>query len=177
MIFLLASIFCPKIIFILHFVMLRPDCSNSNFDYYLWLVKQLRAIVSPPSMQSSIKKKLEMIEGVNQHYLFLFFASLWVLPNWRRWSFGRWYRGPHSWSWAHSKYPQNETSNSTSAHWCSLKMPKKFHFSILGDGPIGIPKKTVSSTILAYVDMSNKFIFLIIIKYNCIKCSFNYLHL
>jgi len=49
-----------------------------------------------PSIHEIINQKTDkMTKGINQHCLFLFFTSLCVLSDWRRWSFGRWYRGLH----------------------------------------------------------------------------------
>jgi len=54
--------------------------SDLAFDCYLGQIKQLQVVVSPLSIYAIINRRTnEMIEGVNQHFSFLFFASLYVL--------------------------------------------------------------------------------------------------
>jgi len=86
---------------------------------------------SSPSIHAIIIQKTnKRIGWINQHSLFLFFASLWVISNWKRWSFKRWNRGPNivlgKYNMPINWKPYNQQLK---VHWCSLKMLQKFHFS------------------------------------------------
>jgi len=72
-------------------------CKLVRFVFWLLLrTNKTTPSSSSPSIYATINQKTnEITKGVNQHCTFLFFASLWILPDWRGWSFGRQNKGPH----------------------------------------------------------------------------------
>jgi len=93
MIFLLALIFCPKMIFQLHFVTLQ--IGQIWFLIAIWN-QQSTPNSGFPSIHLVINgKTIVMTKDVNQYYSFFFFASLWILPDWKKWNTRKQNKGPH----------------------------------------------------------------------------------